>query len=40
MPIKAIAEEVGYRSPFHFATRFKRLTNETPSEFRSQRQAG
>jgi AraC family transcriptional regulator, arabinose operon regulatory protein len=35
LPVRAVAAEVGFRSQFYFATRFKKMTGCTPSEFRS-----
>lgn len=35
-PIRAVAEQAGYNSPFFFSRDFKRHTGQSPSEFRSQ----
>jgi AraC family transcriptional regulator, arabinose operon regulatory protein len=40
LPVHTVATEVGFRSPFYFATRFKKLTGRTPNEFRSARLRG
>ncbi len=34
LPIKQIARLTGFENPFHFSTRFKRLTNQTPRSYR------
>jgi AraC family transcriptional regulator of arabinose operon len=40
MPVQDIAEEVGYRSPFYFSTRFHRATGASPRSFRRSGEAG
>lgn len=34
LPVKIIADRVGYCDPFHFSKQFKRYTGMSPSEFR------
>ncbi len=34
MPIKEIAEQVGFANQFHFSTRFRRLTGQSPRNYR------
>jgi AraC family transcriptional regulator, arabinose operon regulatory protein len=34
LPIKQIAQLCGFENPFHFSTRFKRLTTQTPRNYR------
>jgi AraC family transcriptional regulator, arabinose operon regulatory protein len=34
LPIKQIAHLCGFENPFHFSTRFKRLTHQTPRGYR------
>jgi AraC family transcriptional regulator of arabinose operon len=37
LPMNEIARQAGFENQFYFATRFKKLTGRTPSEFRSWR---
>ena len=34
MPIKEIAEQLGFMNQFHFSTRFRRLTGQSPRNYR------
>ncbi|MOA66840.1 HTH-type transcriptional regulator GadW [compost metagenome] len=36
LPLKAIAEEVGYYNVSSFIRRFKQLSGQTPGEYRTQ----
>jgi len=37
LPVYAVADKAGFRSPFSFATRFKKRTGLTPTAYRAQR---
>jgi AraC family transcriptional regulator of arabinose operon len=37
LPVYQVAHQAGFESQFHFATRFRKLTGRTPSEFRASR---
>lgn len=37
LPLKAVAEHVGFRNPFHFSVAFKRLRGLAPAHFRAMR---
>jgi AraC family transcriptional regulator, arabinose operon regulatory protein len=36
LPVAAVAAETGFRSPFYFASRFRKLTGTSPTGFRAQ----
>jgi AraC family transcriptional regulator, arabinose operon regulatory protein len=37
MPVYQVAQQAGFESQFYFATRFRKVTGRTPSEFRASR---
>lgn len=39
LPVQAVAEQVGYRDPFHFSRTFKRLMGASPRAYRLQLRA-
>jgi AraC-like DNA-binding protein len=39
LPLKAVAEHLGFQNPFHFSTAFKRWSGLSPAHYRAQRAA-
>jgi AraC family transcriptional regulator, arabinose operon regulatory protein len=39
LPVASVAAETGFRSQFYFATRFRKLTGSSPTEFRAAKQS-
>jgi AraC-like DNA-binding protein len=39
LPLKTVAEHLGFRNPFHFSTAFKRWSGKSPAHYRAQRAA-
>ena len=36
LPVKAIAEQVGYPDPLHFSKSFKSATGQSPAQYRAE----